>query len=97
VAGVVAGALLGAGAGAMLGRAVDEASTQGIPKDDIFVFEEALRRGRTVVVIVAGDDAQAQLARDVLAEHGAVEAHAARNEWWSGPRDARSPERRDAA
>ena len=90
IAGAVAGALLGAGAGALLGRAVDEASTEGVPKDDVFLFEEALRRGRTIVVVVARDDRQADLAREVLAGHGALDVHAGRNEWWSGLREIES-------
>ena len=90
VAGAVAGALLGAGAGALLGHAVDEASTEGIPKDDLFLFEDALRRGRTIVVIVARDEGQANLARELLVQHGATDVRDARNEWWRGLRDVES-------
>jgi len=87
IAGAAAGALIGAGAGALIGRALDNASTEGVPKDDVFVFEDALRRGRTIVVVVARDEEGATLVRQVMDEHGALDVPAVRNEWWSGLRD----------
>jgi len=51
--GVLAAALLGTGGaigGAALGDALDEGMTEGLPKDELFIYEDALRQGRSVVI-----------------------------------------------
>jgi hypothetical protein len=62
--------------------------SDGLPKDELFVYEDALRRGRTVVIALAEDDDQAEAARTVLEEVGAETIDAARKQWWIGLRDA---------
>ena len=89
--GLAAEALLGvAGAviGAAVGGTVENALSQGLPKDEIFVYEDALRQGRTVLIILTEDETQADAAREVLAEAGAESIDAAREQWWLGLRDA---------
>jgi hypothetical protein len=89
--GLAAEALLGvAGAivGAVVGGAVENALSQGLPKDEIFIYEDALRQGRTVLIILTEDEAQADAAREILAQAGAESIDAAREQWWLGLRDA---------
>jgi hypothetical protein len=89
--GILGAAILGAGgaaAGAMAGQALEEGITQGIPRDELFVYEDALRRGRSVVISFVDDGDLADKARAELSHAGAESVDAARNEWWIGLRDA---------
>jgi hypothetical protein len=90
-AGLYAAALLGAGgaaAGAAAGGALENSMSDGLPRDELFVYEDALRRGRTVVIALATDEEQAEAARTALEEVGAESIDAARKQWWIGLRDA---------
>src|SRR5262245_65380158 len=89
--GVAASALLGIGgaaAGAAAGEAIEEALFQGLPKDELFVYQAALREGRTVLIALVEDDRQAEAAREALREAGAESVDEARRRWWLGLRDA---------
>jgi len=89
--GLAAAALLGVGGavgGVAVGEALEDSIAKGLPRDEVFVYEDALRRGRTVVVAFPADDAQADAARDALRRAGAESVDAAREEWWVGLRDA---------
>jgi hypothetical protein len=89
--GLVAAAILGVGgavAGAAAGGALENALAVGLPKDELFVYEDALRQGRTVLIILTEQDAQADKVRDELAQAGAESLDAAREHWWLGVRDA---------
>lgn len=89
--GILGAAILGAGgaaAGAMAGHALEEGITQGLPRDELFVYEDALRRGRSVVISFVETAELAAQARTELARAGAESVDAARNEWWIGLRDA---------
>lgn len=93
-AGVLGAALLGAGgaaAGAAVGGALEE-SVEGLPHDELYVYEDALRHGRSVVIVVIDDEAQADTARGILAQAGAESVDAAREDWWIGLRDAEEEE-----
>ncbi len=90
-AGIAAAALLGlagSAGGAALGAAAEESTTPGLPADEIFFYEDALRQGRTVVIVLAEGEAEADRARGALAEAGAETLDAAREAWWIGLRDA---------
>jgi hypothetical protein len=90
-AGIAGAAILGTGgliAGAELGGAAEERSTPGIPSDEIYFYEDALRQGRSVVVLLANGDDEARRAHGVLAREGAESLDAAREAWWIGLRDA---------
>jgi len=78
-----AGATVGAAAG---GRA-ERATYEGLPEDEIFVYEDALRKGRSVVIALADDEPAASLVRDTLNRSGAETIDAAREQWWTGLRD----------
>jgi hypothetical protein len=94
-AGLIGAALLGAGgavAGAAAGGALEGSMARGLPHDELFVYEDALRRGRSVVIAVADDDERADVAREVLKREGAESVDAARENWWLGLRDAEEAE-----
>lgn len=82
------GGVIGTAAGATVGNTVEEWLTTGLPRDELFVYEAALRQGRAVIVVLAYDEEQAQRVKDVLARAGAESIDAAREQWWLGLRDA---------
>jgi len=89
--GLAASALLGvtgALGGAAAGGSLENALTEGLPKDEIFVYEDALKQGRTVMIIFADDGEQAERAGAILKRHDAESVDAAREQWWVGTRDA---------
>jgi hypothetical protein len=86
-------ALLGAGGaftGAALGSKADQDTTAGLPADEIFFYEDALRQGRTVIVVLANGATEGERAREILADAGAESLDAARSAWWIGLRNAES-------
>jgi hypothetical protein len=89
--GLAASALLGIGGaigGAAVGGSLENALTEGLPKDEIFVYEDALKQGRTVLFVFAEDNEQADAARKIFERNGAESVDAARDQWWVGMRDA---------
>jgi hypothetical protein len=86
--GLLAGALIGAGGGAVVGGAVEDSLGGGVPKDELFLYQDALRQGRTVLFVVGSDDDQAALVRRILYEAGAESLDTARERWWLGLRTA---------
>lgn len=90
-AGLIAGALGGIGGaigGAKVGKAIEGNVAEGIPRDEMFIYEDALRQGRTVVIAGAEDESQENAARIAMAELGAESLDAARQQWWVGLRSA---------
>jgi hypothetical protein len=89
--GLLGSALLGAagaGIGAAAGGKLENSMTEGLPEDELFVYEDALRRGRTVVIALVEDEAGAARLRELLNAEGAEGVDAAREQWWIGLRDA---------
>jgi hypothetical protein len=84
--GAVAALLAGIG-GAAAGHAIETTLTEGLPKDELYLYEEALRQGRTVVIVLTPDAQRAERARRILQEAGAESLDAAREKWWVGLRD----------
>jgi hypothetical protein len=84
--GLIGAALFSAG-GAAVGSALETTLSQGVPRDDVFIYEDALRRGRSVVVALTEDDAVAERARETFAAGGGIDIGAARDEWWAGLRE----------
>ena len=67
---VLAGGLLGAsllGLGGLAGGAAAgdamEDMVSGVPRDELYVYEDALRQGRTIIIVQADTDAQAEAVR----------------------------------
>jgi hypothetical protein len=87
--GILAGTLLGAiGAvgGAAIGATLESEIFKGLPEEELFVYEDALRKGRTVVVVM-GEDDEANAVRGALELAGAESVDRAREMWWLGLRD----------
>jgi hypothetical protein len=81
--------LAGAGIGAAIGQKAENALDDGLPEDELFVYEDALRKGKSVLMVMADDEEHARPLRDLLEQQGAESVDAAREEWWIG---LRSPE-----
>jgi hypothetical protein len=89
--GLIGAAIFGAGgaaAGALAGGALEKGIADGVPRDELYVYEDALRRGRSVVIAFADDEQIAENARASLARAGAESIDAARESWWIGLRGA---------
>lgn len=78
----------GASIGAVAGEKAENSMTHGLPEDEIFVYEDALRKGRSVVIVLAEDESAADRVRKMLQEDGAEAIDAAREQWWIGLRGA---------
>ena len=98
--GALAMALFGAGGavgGAIAGGHLEEKLSRGLPKDELYLYEDALRRGHSVVFALV-EEKEADAARSALAAEGAESLDAARESWWVGIRDAeRADYERDGA
>jgi hypothetical protein len=88
ILGVAIAVAAGAEVGAVAGGAMENESTKGLPEDELFVYEDALRKGRSVVVVLGEDDASAESFRELLKAEGAESVDAARHQWWTGLRSA---------
>lgn len=91
--GLAASAIFGIGgaiAGAKAGNAL-EGNIQGLPKDEIFLYEDALRSGRTLLIVNA-DEQHADAVRQAIAQGNAESVDAARERWWTGMRSAEEEE-----
>jgi hypothetical protein len=89
--GLLGAAILGAAGatvGAITGEKVEESMSSGLPEDEIYIYEDALRKGRSVLVGLAENDAQAAQLRELFNAAGAESVDAAREQWWVGLRSA---------
>ena len=89
--GLLGAAILGAAGatiGATVGNELETSTTEGLPEDEIFVYEDALRQRRSVVIVLAEDKQQASLLRELLKTQSAESIDAAREQWWIGLRSA---------
>ncbi|HEY0725857.1 MAG TPA: hypothetical protein VGD41_18055 [Pyrinomonadaceae bacterium] len=63
--------ILGAAAGSAVGDGIEEELGEGIPHEDIYLYENALRNGHSVVLAYAEDDDQARKAAKAMNDTGA--------------------------
>ncbi len=87
--GMVGAALLGivgAAAGSAVGDQVEEELGEGVPHEDVYVYEDSLRHGRSIIIARATDD-QADRARGIIRDSGAENIDELRERWWSKLRD----------
>jgi hypothetical protein len=94
-AGILGAALLGIGgaaAGAQAGESMEDAIAPELPHDELYIYEDALRQGRSVVIAAVKDEEQGDAARAILAQAGAESVDAARENWWVGLRSAEEAE-----
>jgi hypothetical protein len=80
----VGGAVIGAAGGG----ALENLLTRGLPRDEVYLYEDALRQNRTVVIVLEADEERLERARDILERSGAESIDAARERWWTGLRSA---------
>jgi len=87
--GMIGAALLGtvgAAAGAAVGDSVEEQLGEGVPHEDVFLYEDALRHGRSLVIAYVDDDREDR-ARELLTASGAGDIETLREDWWAELRD----------
>lgn len=90
-AGIVGAAILGVGGaatGAAAGAALEKELAVGLSRDELYLYEDALRQGRSIVIAFAQDEDAEERVHNVLAQAGAESIDAARESWWLGLRDA---------
>lgn len=91
-AGPIAAALAGAGVGAATGGMLGALADMGVPGHEAKYYEEAIRRGGTLIIVRAGGE-MADRAQSLLDRHGALDVHehagAWREEGWN-PEDPHS-------
>lgn len=81
--GGLGGAILGATGGSITERAL----SNGLPRDEMFFYEDALRCGRSVVIANAESENGVDAARSIMDRNHAESVDAARERWWIGIRD----------
>jgi hypothetical protein len=94
-AGILGAAILGAGgaaAGAAAGQKLESGLESGLPHDELYLYENALRQGRSVVVAFVEDEEKEPAVRDAFFRAGAESTDQARENWWVGIRDAEEAE-----
>jgi hypothetical protein len=74
--------LIGAVIGAFVGDALQKAYAPPLSYEDLFVYEDALRHGGNVLIVVPSNDAKAETVQQVFKELGAESVEDARERWW---------------
>jgi hypothetical protein len=88
--GMVGAALLGvvgAAAGSAVGDTVEEGLGEGVPHEDVYLYEDSLRHGRSIVIVYAEEGDQADRASEILHESGAEDLDTLREDWWQELRE----------
>jgi hypothetical protein len=70
----------GAAAGAKAGDVVEHEMEDGIPKDDVQFYHEALRRGHSLVIANVDSEGQLEKARKVFKQNGSEDVDTLRKE-----------------
>jgi hypothetical protein len=79
--------ILGAAGGAAAGNALEEQSRMGLPRDEAYLYEDALARGKGVLFAKVDSRAEERAVRQLLDASGAESLDVAREKWWVGIRD----------
>ena len=74
--------LVGAAAGSAVGDTVEEELGEGVPHEDIYLYEDVLRHGKSVVIAYTEDEDLADKARDTIRNAGAEDIETLRENWW---------------
>jgi hypothetical protein len=85
--GMLGGALLGF-FGAKADQATNRVAREGLSEHEFFVYEEALRQRRSVLIAVCANEATAASVGEILEDEGAEAVDAVRELWWLGLRNA---------
>jgi hypothetical protein len=79
--------IVGATAGAAVGNTIEEGLGEGVPHEDIYLYEDALRHGHSVLIVYTDNDAQSDVVQDVLSDAGAMDLDELRENWWQELRE----------
>ncbi len=82
-AGIGAAAALGLGGAAVggtVGNATEHSMDEGVPKDDVVVYRELLKRGRSLVIVNVDSEELADRARAVMQQNGTEDVETFRKE-----------------
>src|SRR5690349_24852245 len=82
--GMVGAALLGvvgAAAGSAVGDTVEEGLGEGVPHEDVYLYEDSLRHGHSIVIAYAEEGEQADQAAKALHNAGAEDLNTLRENW----------------
>jgi len=82
----------GAVAGSAAGDLFERMLTQGLPKDEMFLYEDALEQGKSLLIVSSAREDEIERARGLMEQEGAESVDAARQKWWIGLRDAEEAE-----
>ena len=55
------------------GEALEEGLVEGLPHDELYLYEDALRKGRSVVIAFVETDETEEAARNISGERGSGE------------------------
>ncbi len=91
--GMVGAALLGvvgAAAGSAVGDTVEEELGEGIPHEDIYLYEDALRHGHSVVIAYVEEGSRLTRRAKSMNNAGAEDLDTLRENWWQELRDRRA-------
>lgn len=83
--GLIAGAVAGSALGAVMGKAVDRKTD--VPREDLYFYEEALKRGQTILIVDVHHGDEETRVRNILEHSGGRSIDSLRREWWSSLRD----------
>ncbi|HEV8429660.1 MAG TPA: hypothetical protein VGQ41_17290 [Pyrinomonadaceae bacterium] len=79
--------LVGAAAGSAVGDTIEEELGEGISHEDVYLYEDALRHGHSVVIAYADEGDQADSAVAAINDAGAEDLDTLRENWWQELRE----------
>src|ERR1044072_4968694 len=79
--------VVGAAAGSAVGDTVEENLGEGIPHEDVYLYEDALRHGRSVVIAYVDEGDQADNAAKGIHDAGGEVLGTRRESWWQELRE----------
>jgi hypothetical protein len=88
--GILGAAILGgtgAAVGAAVGDSLEEELGEGLPHEDVYLYEDAIRHGRSMIIAYAEEGEQAAKAREIVAQAGTANLDEIRENWWRELRD----------
>lgn len=88
--GMVGAALLGivgATAGSAVGETIEDELGGGVPHEDIYLYEDSLRHGHSVVIAYTENENESDRVEEVFDRSGAMDLDALRENWWDELRD----------
>src|SRR5215510_15008816 len=79
--------LVGAASGSAVGDTGEEGLGEGIPHEDIYLYEDSLRHGHSIVLAYVEEGEQADRAAEAMHNAGAVDLDELRENWWQELRE----------